>query len=336
MSSLRDSVDVSKSNKQTRISGPMSSSEIPTLDISKMASDAALVREHGLAYEEFGFCGIKGHGISDKVIGDAYQAVREFFALPLEEKLHSATGEGGARGYTPFGIETAKDSTHPDLKEFWHVGREMPAGVEHHPSLFPNIWPPQIPDFKARVYPLFEALDELGNRVLEAITLHLDLPIDYFRRGSDRGNSILRPLHYPPIAKRDTPSLRASPHEDINLVTLLVGSEEPGLEILTRSGEWIPVDTLPGTIVVNIGDMMQRLTNHVLPSTTHRVVNVPAAYTGESRYSIPYFWHPNPEFEIATLDGCISADNPNRYPESITADDYLTQRLIEINLLNRG
>jgi len=312
----------------------MSHVEIPTLDISKMTGNSELIRAHGRAYEEFGFCGIKQHGISDAVIDGAYSAIREFFALPLEQKQLSATGEGGARGYTQFGIETAKDNEHPDLKEFWHVGREMPEGEVHHRSLFPNIWPSQIPDFQARVYPLFEALDELGHRVLEAIGQYLELPPDYFRVGGDVGNSILRPLHYPPIAERDTPSLRAAPHEDINLITLLVGSEEPGLEILTRNGQWIPVDTLPGTIVVNIGDMMQRLTNHVLPSTTHRVVNVPGAYTGQSRYSIPYFWHPNPDFEIATLPGCITPDNPNRYPESITADEYLTQRLIEIKLLS--
>lgn len=307
--------------------------EIPVLDISGMLNDADLITAHGRAYEEFGFCGIVGHGISDQVIGDAYAAVREFFALPLAQKELSATGEGGARGYTQFGIETAKDSNHPDLKEFWHVGREMPPGVEHHRSLFPNIWPSQIDGFEERVYPLYEALDELGHRILEALTVYLELPFDFFRATGDVGNSILRPLHYPPIAKRDTPSLRAAPHEDINLITLLVGSEEPGLEILTRTGQWIPVSTLPGTIVVNIGDMMQRLTNHVLPSTTHRVVNVPAAYTGESRYSIPYFWHPNPDFEIATLPSCISKDNPNRYETSITADEYLTQRLIEIGLL---
>lgn len=311
----------------------MTTPEIPTLDISEMTGNADLIRAHGLAYEEFGFCGIKGHGISDELINNTYAAIREFFALPLEQKQQSAGVDGGARGYTQFGIETAKDSNHPDLKEFWHVGREMPAGGGHHKSLYPNIWPSQIPDFQERVYPLFEALDELGHRVLEAIGQHLGLEKNFFRAGSEAGNSILRPLHYPPIERRDTPSLRAAPHEDINLITLLVGSEEPGLEILTRAGEWIPVDTLPGTIVVNIGDMMQRLTNHVLPSTTHRVVNVPEAYTGESRYSIPYFWHPNPEFEIKTLPGCISSTNPNRYPESITADDYLTERLIEIGLL---
>jgi len=149
----------------------MTTEEIPTLDISGMLDDPGLIEAHGKAYEEFGFCGIKGHGISDAVIGEAYDAIREFFALPLEEKQRSATGEGGARGYTLFGVETAKDSVHPDLKEFWHVGRELPAGVAPHRSLFPNIWPPQIPDFKARVYPLYEALDELGNQVLEALTI---------------------------------------------------------------------------------------------------------------------------------------------------------------------
>ena len=299
-----------------------------------MPGNPQLLDEHWQAYRQFGFCGIKGHGISDELINDTYAAIREFFALPVEEKMLSATVQGGARGYTPFGIETAKDNDHPDLKEFWHVGRELPADAERHQSLFPNVWPTQIADFRERVYPLYEALDELGNRVLEALTGHLEVATDYFRTTTNVGNSILRPLHYPPIARRDTPSLRAAPHEDINLITLLVGSEEPGLEILTRSEQWIPVSTLPGTIVVNIGDMMQRLTNHVLPSTTHRVVNVPEAYTGESRYSIPYFFHPNPDFEIATLPSCITADNPNRYPESITADEYLTERLIEIRLLS--
>jgi len=307
--------------------------EIPVLDIARMHGNSELISKHGRAYEEFGFCGIVGHGISDEVIDNAYAAVHEFFALPLAEKELSTTGAGGARGYTQFGIETAKDYPHPDLKEFWHVGRELPAGLQRHPSLFPNVWPSQIADFKERVYPLFEALDELGHQVLEALTLYLDLPLDFFRATGNVGNSILRPVHYPPIEERDTPSLRAAPHEDINLITLLVGSEEPGLEILTRDGDWIPVSTLPGTIVVNIGDMMQRLTNHVLPSTTHRVVNSPTAYSGESRYSIPYFWHPNPDFEIATLQSCISGDNPNRYAESITADEYLTERLIEIGLL---
>ena len=311
----------------------MTAEKIPTVDISGFPDDPEFVDALGRGYEEYGFCGVVGHGIPDQLIESAYAAMREFFALPQEVKNRYQTKTGGARGYTGFGIETAKDSSYPDLKEFWQVGREIPAYLPHHGSLYANIWPVEVADFKDRLYGLFEALEALGNRILSALALYLELPGDYFVDKVDMGNSILRPLHYPPIEQRDTPSLRSAPHEDINLITLLVGSQEPGLEVLSRRGVWIPVNSLPGTIVVNIGDMLQRLTNHVLPSTTHRVVNAPQAYRGESRYSIPFFFHPNPDFEIATLASCISADNPNRYPQPILADDYLTQRLIEIGLL---
>ena len=313
---------------------------VPTLDISDFTAERAaseagahFVAAHGRAYEEYGFCGISGHGITDALIADAYAAIREFFALNQDTKAQYSGIVGGARGYTRFGIETAKNAEHADLKEFWQVGREMPAGVDCHDSLKPNLWPGEVERFRERLYPLYQALDELGGRVLSALALHLGLPIDFFADKIERGNSILRPLHYPPIEQASTPSLRSAPHEDINLVTLLVGSEEPGLEILSRDGNWIPVTSTPGTIVVNIGDMMQRLTNHVLPSTTHRVVNTPEGLAGESRYSVPFFCHPNPDYLIETLPSCISAERPNRYPTPITADDYLTERLIEIKLM---
>jgi len=307
--------------------------QIPTVNIENFPGDPNFVAALGKGYEEYGFCGVIGHDISNEVINDAYAAIQEFFALPraVKEKYH--TGVGGARGYTSFGIETAKDSKYPDLKEFWHVGRELPDNMPHHQSLFPNIWPMEVENFQPRLYRLYDAMDKLGIRILDALAEYLQQSKGYFRDNVNMGNSVLRPLHYPPIEEHETPSLRAAAHEDINLITLLVGSEEPGLEILSRSGDWIPVSMLAGTIVVSIGDMMQRLTNHVLPSTTHRVVNVPEAYTGKGRYSIPFFFHPNPDFEIATLESCISADNPNRYPQSITADEYLTERLIEVGLM---
>jgi isopenicillin N synthase-like dioxygenase len=248
-------------------------------------------------------------------------------------KQQYTTQSGGARGYTNFGIETAKDSEHPDLKEFWQVGRETENQQPGHEALLPNIWPREIDDFKPKLYRLYEALEALGNRILDALAVYLDLAPGYFRDKVNNGNSILRPLHYPPIAQQDTLSLRSAAHEDINLITLLVGSQEPGLEVLSRSGEWVPINMQAGAIVVNIGDMMQRLTNHVLPSTTHRVVNSPEAYTGGSRYSIPFFLHPNPDFEISTLPSCITPDNPNRYPQPILADVYLKQRLVEIGLM---
>ncbi len=306
---------------------------VPTISIENFPDDAEFVAALGQAYETYGFCGISGHGIDDDVIGGAYAAMREFFALPAAVKTRYASPIAGARGYTGFGIETAKDSEHPDLKEFWQVGRELSAGEPRHHKLYPNLWPDEVAGFKARLYGLYEALETLGNRILEALAIYLKLPSDYFADKVNHGNSILRPLHYPPIADQQTLSLRSAPHEDINLITLLVGSDEPGLEVLSRTGEWIPVTTQPGTIVANIGDMMQRLTNHVLPSTTHRVVNAPEAYTGDSRYSIPFFLHPNPDYEIATLASCVSPDNPDRYPQPITADAYLTERLVEIGLL---
>ena len=307
--------------------------KIPTLSIANYPNDTTFVEALGRGYEEYGFVGIVGHGISHEIIKDAYASIREVFELPQAVKERYAISAGGARGYTGFGIETAKDSEFPDLKEFWQIGREVEPGIEHHASLFDNVWPQEVATFEVHLYGLYKSLEGLGLKVLAALAIYLGLEPTFFDDKVQAGNSILRALHYPPIREQKTASLRASAHEDINLITLLVGSEEPGLEVLSKSGQWIPVRSEPGTIVVNIGDMLQRLTNHVLPSTTHQVVNSPESYTGASRYSIPFFLHPNPDFEIATLPGCIDADNPNRYPESILADDYLKQRLVEIGLL---
>lgn len=307
---------------------------IPTLDISRFNSDKTnFVAELGKGYSEFGFCGIVGHGIDTELVAKAYEAIRTLFALPQDVKeQYSAVNIGGARGYTGLGIEKAKDNPHPDLKEFWHVGRELDTALDID-GLYPNVWPVEVPQFKADVYALYQALDELGRQVLSALALYLGQDEHYFDDKIDHGNSILRPLHYPPILDGDTPAVRAGAHEDINFITLLVGSEEAGLEVLTRDGEYIPVTTIPGTIVVNIGDMLQRLTNNVLPSTTHRVVNPPGDAAKHSRFSVPFFLHPNPEFMIETLATCVTEDNPNRYPQPISSNDYLTERLIEIGLI---
>ena len=314
---------------------------IPTLDLQafdSIDSRAAFVIQLGKVYEQYGFCGIRGHGVSEDLIDRAYRSLKAFFALPDATKRRYSGVRGGARGYTGLGVEKAKDSAFVDLKEFWHVGREIDSkhsdGREIHHSLLPNVWPEEVAEFRRDLYTLYTALDDLGNRLLDVMALYLELPVDFFRDKVDLGNSILRPIHYPPIDQMQTQSMRAAPHEDINLITLLVGSHEPGLEVLARTGEWLSVDVGADTIVVNIGDMMQRLTNHLLPSTTHRVVNSPAAFTGESRYSIPFFLHPNPEYEIVTLPSCVSPANPDRYPDPITADAYLTQRLAEIGLLS--
>lgn len=309
-------------------------SKIPTLDIRRFESDReAFVAELGAAYREWGFCGVSDHGISTEAIKGAYEVFKAFFALPeATKRSYHVPGTGGARGYTPFGIETAKDSQYPDLKEFFHIGRELPEGSKYADVMAPNVWPTEVRGFREQAYGLFLALDELGLRVLSALALHIDLPEDFFVDKTRFGNSILRPIHYPPISSPDIPNVRAGAHEDINLITLLVGASAAGLEVKARNGDWVPFTADADTIVVNIGDMLQRLSNHVYPSTTHRVVNPPGEAARQPRYSTPYFLHANPDYLIETLPGCISAGNPDRYPTPITANEYLMQRLREIKL----
>ena len=248
------------------------------------------------------------------------------------KKHYHVAGGGGARGYTPFGVETAKGSKHFDLKEFWHIGREISRDSKYAADMPENQWPAEIDGFRRVGYGLYESLDALGSQVLSALALHIGLAADYFSDKTNSGNSILRPIHYPPITTDDVPNVRAGAHEDINLITLLVGASAEGLEVLSRKGEWVPFTADADTIVVNIGDMLQRLTNHVYPSTTHRVVNPPGEKARQPRYSTPFFLHPNPDFLIDVLPSCITPDNPSRYPEPITAQGYLEERLREIKL----
>lgn len=310
------------------------SHEVPVLDLARLEYDGdALVSEAGAAYREYGFCGFRNHGIPDEAIQAAYRVFKSFFDLPVEVKASCRSEAGGQRGYTPFGTEQARDNPLPDLKEFFHVGREL-AGVNPWPEVLkPNRWPEEFEEFRIAALELYAELDCLGHRILGIIARFLGLPEGWFWPSVARGNSILRAIHYPPISDVDTPAVRAARHEDINLITLLIGSNEAGLEILAKDGTWVPVTSIPGTIVVNIGDMMKRLTNHVLPSTPHRVVNPPGGAVMEPRYSIPFFMHPDPDFIIRTLPGCVTADNPDRYPEAISADDFLMQRLRENRML---
>ena len=312
---------------------------IPTLDIRRFTHPAspadreAFVADLGAAYREWGFAGIRNHGIPQPLIDEAYAAFKAFFALPeATKKQYHVPGGGGARGYTPFGVETAKDSKHFDLKEFWHIGREIPDGSKYRDVMPPNQWPAEVPEFREKGYALYQALDDLGSQVLRALALHIGLPEDYFADKTNVGNSILRPIHYPPITADDIPNVRAGAHGDINLITLLVGASAAGLEVLSHDGEWVPFTSDADTIVVNIGDMLQRLTNHVYPSTIHRVVNPPGDLARQPRYSVPFFLHPNPDFLIDVLPSCITPDNPSRYPEPITAQGYLEERLREIKL----
>jgi len=308
--------------------------QVPTLDIRRYDTDRdAFVAELGAAYRQFGFCCISGHGIPRELIDGAYQAFEQFFALPAETKMkYHVPGSGGARGYTPFKVETAKDSRFPDLKEFWHVGREIPRDSKFADVMPPNLWPEEVPQFKSCGYGLYEALDQLGTRVLRGLALHIGLPEHYFGDKTDQGNSILRPIHYPPITETNIPNVRAGAHEDINFITLLVGASAEGLEVLSE-GQWLPITTEGDAIVVNIGDMLQRLTNHVYPSTSHRVVNPQNENARKPRYSVPFFLHPNPDVVLDPLPECITPDNPSRYETSLTSHEYLMQRLREIKLI---
>lgn len=301
-----------------------------------LASDAAepdlLADALGKSFERYGFAIIADHGISPELIQRAEDAARAFFALPEKDKRrYHLVGGGGARGYTPFGIETAKGATQHDLKEFWHVGRELPEGHRFAGVMAPNVWPQEVSNFRETFLELFAAFDSVGVRLLSAIARYLGLAPDYFDETVADGNSVLRLLHYPPVAP-DAPGVRAGAHEDINTITLLLGAEEAGLQLLDREGNWLAVVPKEGELVVNVGDMLQRLTNNVLRSTTHRVVNPVPERRGHSRYSMPFFLHFRPDFLIATLPECISTENPNHYPVPITAHDYLLERLREIKL----
>ncbi len=307
---------------------------LPLLSMSQLrASDPTPATVLFEALREVGFVGVTDHGIPAAVVRAALATARDFFALPeATKRRYEVAGGAGQRGYTRLGVEKAKDQTLADLKEFWHVGREVGRDDPLAAILLQNLWPAEVAGFEAAQRALFEALEALGARLLALLEPTLELPAGWFATRIARGNSILRPLHYPPLPGA-TRQVRAAAHEDINLITLLVGSEEPGLEIQTRRGEWIAATTLPGTIVVNVGDMLQRLTNGVLRSTTHRVVNPPPPWGARSRYSIPFFLHLAPDVVIETLPGCISAQRPNRFPEPIRAHDYLQERLREIGLL---
>ena len=301
--------------------------------VSMTANDTeSFAQAFGESFERFGFAMVSDHGLDPALVARAWEMTRAFFALPEEEKRrYHIQGQAGARGYTPFGTEIAKGATYVDLKEFWHVGRDLPAGHPLGAQQPNNVWPDRPEGFRETFEAIFAEFDRIGGRLLSAIARYLELSPDWFDDPVRDGNSVLRLLHYPPV--QGSPSgIRAEAHEDINLITLLLGAEEAGLEILDRDGSWLPVSPPPGAFAVNVGDMLQRLTNHRLPSTTHRVRNPDAGRAAHSRYSMPFFLHLRSDVPIVTLPGCIDADHPDRYPVPITADDYLQERLREIGL----
>ena len=305
--------------------------QIPTLSLREVESDH-FVRDLGAAYAQHGFVIITDHGMPESLIERFLARYQQFFAWPEADKRRYHTpGGGGARGYTPFGIETAKGATHYDLKEFWHVGRELPAGHPYRQSMADNVWIEELPDFKELSLAMFENFDLTGRRLLRAIARSLQLPVDYFEDKVQLGNSVLRVIHYPPMPAQPTESVRAGAHEDINVITMLLGAEEPGLQVLSRQGEWIGVNPAPGSMVVNVGDMLQRLTNGTLRSTTHRVVNPASDRARHARFSMPFFLHFNPDFPITALPSCVGPGKPEPLPP-ILAEDFLQERLREIKL----
>lgn len=293
---------------------------------------AGFARALGGSFERYGFAVIGDPGLPPGIVDSALAETRALFALPDEVKrAYAVPGGAGQRGYTPFGREAAKGALQHDLKEFWHVGRELPPGHRYFEVMPDNLWPVELPRFRPAVQGLFDALDGLGAKVLRAIARHLGLADDAFEGPTRNGNSILRLLHYPPVPP-DAPGVRAGAHEDIDAITLLLGAEEAGLEIRDRDGLWLPIQPPPGAVVCNVGDMLQRLSNHVLPSTSHRVVNPPSERRGVARYSTPFFLHFRPDFLIETLPQCVTPERPDRYPDPITAHAYLQERLREIKL----
>jgi isopenicillin N synthase-like dioxygenase len=292
----------------------------------------AFVNQLGKAYEDVGFVAVKNHGIPDELIADLYKYVQQFFALPGEtKKKYEIPGLAGQRGYTSFGKEHAKGSDAPDLKEFFQFGQIVDDNDPVKSEYPDNVQVNDISAFNTTFTKAYRAFEKSGRALLQAIAIYLGLDEHYFDEHIHNGNSILRAIHYPPITQEPKSAIRAEQHEDINLITLLVGASADGLQILTKQNEWVPVTSLPEQIVVNVGDMLQRLTNNKLKSTTHRVVNPPREMWNTSRYSIPFFLHPKSEMSLACLESCIDAAHPKAFPDA-TAGEYLDERLREIGL----
>jgi isopenicillin N synthase-like dioxygenase len=310
---------------------------IPVVDLSDFTSGdpikkEAFVEELGKAYENVGFVAVKNHGISEDLIADLYKYVQQFFSLPSDKKRAYEIAElAGQRGYTSFGKEHAKGSSAPDLKEFFQYGQVVPSGHPLKPEYPDNVSVDEIPGFNETFFKAYRAFEKSGKSLLQAIAIYLGLAEHYFDDFVEEGNSIVRAIHYPPITVEPQSAIRAEQHEDINLITLLVGASAGGLEILTKKNEWIGVTSLPEQIVVNVGDMLQRFTNNKLKSTTHRVVNPPRELWHTSRFSIPFFLHPKSAMSLSALESCIDEQHPKAY-DDITAGEYLEERLREIGL----
>jgi len=315
--------------------------QIPSVDLRDFLSDdparkQKFVNEIGRAYEDIGFVALKGHFLNDQLVEDLYAQVRSFFNLPLDVKSkYEIPGIGGQRGYVSFGKEHAKGRSAGDLKEFWHFGQYVSKGSKWEGEYPDNVTVAELPEFNAVGKEAYKMLEKTGIYVLRALALHVGLDEFYFDNYIKDGNSILRPIHYPPIT--DEPkdgAVRAAAHGDINLITLLMGAQGKGLQVQNHNGDWIDAMAQPDELMINVGDMLSRHTNNKLKSTIHQVVNPPRELWGTSRYSIPFFMHPVSDMSLNCLEQCIDENNPKLY-EDITAGEYLNERLVELGLIKK-
>lgn len=311
--------------------------KIPSVNLEDFLSDdpkrkQKFVDEIGKAYEDIGFVALKGHFLDDKLIDDLYAEIKNFFELPLDTKQkYEIPGIGGQRGYVSFGKESAKGKKEGDLKEFWHFGQYVeddPKRAKEYPE---NVEVKEVPNFNVVGKKAYQTLEKTAKYVLRALALHLGLEETYFDNYIHNGNSILRPIHYPPITQEPDNAVRAAAHGDINLITLLMGAQGRGLQVQNHNGDWIDAIAEPDELMINVGDMLSRHTNNRLKSTIHRVVNPPRELWRTSRYSIPFFMHPISEMKLDVLDSCIDENNPKQF-EDITAGEFLDERLRELGL----
>ncbi|MCC1485095.1 isopenicillin N synthase family dioxygenase [Winogradskyella immobilis] len=310
---------------------------IPSVDLKDFLSDdpdrkQKFINDIGKAYEDIGFVALKGHFLDDELVDNLYSEVKNFFDLPIDVKeSYEIPGIGGQRGYVSFGKESAKGKKEGDLKEFWHFGQYVEDDEERKKEYPDNIEVKELKHFNAIGKQTYKMLEKTAKYVLRALALHLNIEETYFDNYIHNGNSILRPIHYPPIIQEPKNAVRAAAHGDINLITLLMGAQGRGLQVQNHDGEWLDAIAEPDELMINVGDMLSRHTNNKLKSTIHRVVNPPRELWGTSRYSIPFFMHPISEMKLNVLDNCIDENHPKQY-EDITAGEFLNQRLIELGL----
>ncbi|MEL0456326.1 2-oxoglutarate and iron-dependent oxygenase domain-containing protein [Flavobacteriaceae bacterium SZ-1-7] len=313
---------------------------IPSVNLNDFLSEDPKRKQNfvdaiGKAYEEIGFVALKGHFLDDTLVSNLYSEVKNFFNLPVETKQkYEIPGIGGQRGYVSFGKESAKGKKEGDLKEFWHFGQYVENNDKLKTEYPNNVMVEELPNFNKVGKEAYKMLEKTAKYVLRALALHLGLEETYFDGYIHNGNSILRPIHYPPIKEEPKEAVRAAAHGDINLITLLMGAQGRGLQVQNHKGEWIDAIAEPDELMINVGDMLSRHTNNKLKSTIHRVVNPPRELWGTSRYSIPFFMHPISDMKLNVLEGCIDENNPKQY-EDITAGEFLNERLIELGLIKK-